>query len=98
MGSLSGSDFRKKWRCPSSDDLVAYNLATLQASHINAHLALCDFCAAELQLLSKFPPAEHCTETPAMPAHLRALAEALLTRDSFRQRSGMRVDEGDRHG
>ncbi|MCU1268701.1 MAG: hypothetical protein JWM21_5019 [Acidobacteria bacterium] len=101
MGSLSGSDFRKKWRCPSSEDLVAYpqrKLANLQASHINAHLAICDFCAAELQLLSKFPSAEHCTETPAMPVQLRVLAEALLTRGSFRQQSGMRVDKGDGHG
>lgn len=101
MGSLSGSDFRKKWRCPSAEALVSYHqrsLANWQTSHITAHLAMCDFCAAELQLLSKFSPAEHRTETPTMPAHLRALAEALLTSDNFRQRSVLRLDKQERRG
>jgi len=101
MGSLSGSDFRKKWRCPSTEALVSYHqrsLANWQTSHITDHLAMCDFCAAELQLLSKFSPTEHCTETPTMPAHLRTLAEALLTSDSFRRRSVLRVDRHERRG
>jgi anti-sigma factor ChrR (cupin superfamily) len=100
MGSISGSDFRKKWHCPSAEALVSYHrslLANLQSSRITAHLAMCDFCAAELQLLSKVPLAEHCSETPQMPEHLRALAEALLTSDSFRQRSTVQVDKQDRH-
>src|SRR6266550_3735515 len=90
MGSLSGSDFRKKWRCPSSQVLVSYHqreLSDWQMSQVASHLATCDFCAAELQLLSKFPLAEHCNESPAMPAHLRALAEALLTRNNLRRRN-----------
>ena len=89
MGSLSGSDFRKKWHCPSSQALVSYQQCDLldwQMSQVASHLATCDFCAAELQLLSKLPLAEHCKESPAMPAHLRALAEALLTRNSLLSR------------
>lgn len=100
MGSISGSDFRKKWHCPSAEALVSYNHsqpANWRTSRITAHLAICDFCAAELQLLSKFPLAEHCSETPQMPAHLRALAEALLSSDSFRRRSALQVDKEDRH-
>jgi hypothetical protein len=81
-----GTEFKKQRHCPSSQVLVSYhqhNLATWQTSPVTSHLAKCDFCAAELQLLSKFSLAEPCNESPVMPAHLRALARALLTRDSL---------------
>lgn len=92
MGSIPGSDFKKKWDCPSSEDLTSYqqrNLANWQNSHIVTHLAKCDYCAAELQLLSKFPLADYSYESPPMPASLRALAEALLASESVR-RQGLR--------
>ena len=94
MGSLSGSDFRKKWHCPSSQALVSYqqrDLSDGQLLQVASHLATCDFCAAELQLLSKLPLAEHCKESPPMPAHLRALAEALLARNNLRSRDFLAV-------
>ena len=84
MGLLSGSDFEKKWHCPPSLVLVSYyqrQLSIQQASQITSHLGTCDFCAAELQLLSKVPSATEFCDSPQMPEHLRALAVALLTKD-----------------
>jgi hypothetical protein len=101
MGSLSGNDFRKKWHCPSSQVLVSYHqrdLSDWQMSQVVFHLATCDFCAAELQLLSKFPLAEHCKESPAMPANLRALAEALLKKSDLRRRDLLAMTQDNRQG
>jgi hypothetical protein len=81
MGSLGGSGFEKKRRCPSSNLLLSYSqsdLAAEQTSQVASHIAACGFCAAELQLLSKHPPAEEFWEPAAVPPHLGALAEALL--------------------
>jgi len=47
---------------------------------IATHLAMCDFCGAEMQLLVKFPPHE-CAASSApceMSLPLRRLAEDLL--------------------
>ena len=84
MGSLSGDDFEKKRHCPSSEALVSYrqrHLSNGQMSQLASHLATCDFCAAELELLSRFPSTREFCESPEMPAHLRALAESLLRMD-----------------
>ena len=84
MGSVLGSDFKKKRQCPSSSALVSYHQRHLfngQISKVASHLAACEFCAAELQLLSRLPSATEICETPEMPAHLRALATALLCKD-----------------
>jgi hypothetical protein len=47
---------------------------------VASHLDECDFCGAEHQLLSAHAPAEveECA-LAAMPAHLRWLAESLLS-------------------
>jgi hypothetical protein len=47
---------------------------------VASHLDECDFCGAELQLLSEHEPAveEDCA-LGAMPPHLRWLAESLLS-------------------
>jgi hypothetical protein len=85
MGSL-GSAFAKKRCCPSSDILLSYHrsyLSSEQTPRITSHLATCDFCAAELQLLSKYPSAaEPCGRT-VMPPDLGALAAMLLTKDNL---------------
>jgi hypothetical protein len=81
MGSSPRSEFRKTWHCPTSQDLASFHLlkdAHPQDSHLASHLATCDFCAAELQLLSKFPLADYSGECPPMPASLQALAQALF--------------------
>jgi hypothetical protein len=47
---------------------------------VASHLDECDFCGAELQLLTEHRPtdAEECALTD-MPPHLRWLAESLLS-------------------
>ncbi|HEX8179985.1 MAG TPA: hypothetical protein VF525_10620 [Pyrinomonadaceae bacterium] len=47
---------------------------------VAAHLSECDFCAAELFLLTKFPPASLPQYAPVpMPEPLHRLARALLS-------------------
>ena len=82
MRSLSTATFRKQRSCPSSRVLLCYHDATLarRASQLVAeHLSACDFCGAELQLLSKFPPRGAARIQHArMPWHLYRLAKDLL--------------------
>lgn len=85
--------FGKSSNCPSSDDLLRLcderraacelRLSPAQRAALQQHLATCDFCAAELQLLAAHSsqPSKPYPSTPAqMPVHLYALARALLTR------------------
>lgn len=81
MSSLAGRAFEKARQCPSSEVLLSYQQQDLvrgQSWPIAAHLAVCDFCSAELQLLANYPAVKEAQEIPPMPASLRALAEALL--------------------
>lgn len=81
MGSNPGTDFRKKRRCPTSKDLDSYRrvlVESRQESDTANHLATCDFCASEFQLLSKLSLADNQCECRPVPSLLRALAEALL--------------------
>ncbi len=92
MRSSSTARFHKLPTCPSTEALRLHSLTTAkvgrreqQQSFIATHLAACDFCGAEMQLLSKFPPHE-CAATFApceMPLPLRLLAEDLLATPSF---------------
>ena len=83
MRSCGTVTFRKLQTCPASGVLLRYHETTLarQAGRAVAdHLSACDFCAAELQLLSKFPPKGAPAFQPArMPWHLYRLAKDLLT-------------------
>ena len=84
MSSLSGSAFEKKRHCPSSELLLSCQqreLTHAQTSQIAVHLAACDFCKAELQLLSRYPSAGDSYESPPVPSNLRTLAEDLLIRN-----------------
>jgi hypothetical protein len=82
MRSLSTATFRKHRTCPASDVLLLYCDAPLiheVEGLITDHLSSCDFCGAELQLLSKFPPTGKPTLQPVrMPWHLYRLAKDLL--------------------
>lgn len=87
MGSLEGSRFEKKRRYPSSQTLLSYyrsSLSDQQTPQVAFHLATCDFRAAELQLLSRYPSAEESCKPATMPPHLGALAEALMKKDCSR--------------
>ncbi|HEV2801790.1 MAG TPA: hypothetical protein VGW12_15045 [Pyrinomonadaceae bacterium] len=83
MGSVSTAKFYKHKTCPSSEMLLGYaragTLAKEVRQQLTAHLADCDFCDAELHLLSKFPPtgAPLCPRVK-MPFALYRLAKDLL--------------------
>ena len=79
--------FCKQLTCPSSETLLSYGAAALaneMKTHVKTHLAGCDFCGAELQLLTSHPPATvERYEQTKMPAPLRYLAESLLKAGSL---------------
>jgi hypothetical protein len=72
----------KSKTCPTAATLLLYGEASLEEEthgEIGRHLAHCDFCGAELQLLTKFPPRGRATFRPArMPLPLFRLAKDLL--------------------
>ena len=81
MPSAFVSLFHKKVGCPSSQDLLEYDqprLASARSRRIKAHLAYCDFCNAELQLLTQHRNTKDEYAFAEMPAQLRRLAERLL--------------------
>src|SRR3989442_11786595 len=81
MASSLVTVFRKRISCPSSQTLLAFHRSRLSyegSAHVETHLARCDFCNAELQLLTL-----HCDDAEEyafveMPAQLRRLAEGLM--------------------
>ncbi|CAN5648222.1 hypothetical protein BH24ACI3_BH24ACI3_04450 [soil metagenome] len=76
--------FCKNEDCPTSQELLAFELGDIPVADsrpIRAHLAVCEFCAAEIEFYEHYPPREDFTEAieyPAMPAPLQELAEALI--------------------
>lgn len=81
MRTSSITVFSKQATCPSAETLVSYNALNLHAgaaAHVLEHLSSCEFCNAELKLLSRHMPAEEEYSTAEIPAHLRSLAEALM--------------------
>ena len=84
MSSAFANLFCKRVSCPSSQSLLAYDqfrLGFLQTKRIDTHLINCDFCNAELQLLTRHRDNRDEASFPEMPAQLRRLAESLLNRD-----------------
>jgi hypothetical protein len=85
MPSSFATMFCKTVFCPSSQALLAYHRshhALKDKAHIEAHLASCDFCSAELQLLTQHRnDIEECASVE-MPVQLRRLAEDLLRRSA----------------
>ncbi len=82
MGSVSTATFCKRKTCPAAEMLLLYHDAALAPSlrrEVGAHLAGCDFCDAELFLLTRFPPPCLPRYAPvAIPESLYHLARALL--------------------
>ena len=73
--------FNKKVGCPSSQDLLEYDqlhLDSEQSLRVETHLADCDFCNAELQLLNRYQNTRDEYSFVEMPLQLRGLAERLL--------------------
>jgi hypothetical protein len=98
MSLLLMSLFCKTARCPTSQALLAYHrwyLATNDHASVQSHLASCDFCSAELQLLNRYPGDAEEYSFVEMPSQLRRLAEDLLKRSTatiseFAERGGNR--------
>jgi hypothetical protein len=81
MAMAFASLFHKKVGCPSSQNLLEHDQSRLASAHslrIEAHLAYCDFCNAELQLLNRHQNFKDEYSFAEMPSQLRGLAERLL--------------------
>ncbi len=77
--------FCKTAACPTSHALLAFRGSLINPkdlAFIESHLTCCDFCSAELQLLSRFRCEAEEYSFAEMPAQLRRLAEALLKRSA----------------
>ena len=80
MGSRSSTTaaFCKLRTCPTSETLLLYHDAALErdvTGEVTEHLLACDFCGAELHLLSRFLPAGPAVVRPVrMPWPLYRLA------------------------
>jgi len=89
MRSSSTARFQKTLTCPAAEALARYareNLTDGWHALVAVHLAACDFCGAEAQLLSRFaPPTTKALPFVAapLPHHLRRLAEDLLAQPSY---------------
>ncbi len=76
--------FCKSEDCPTSEDLLAFQTGDMPVSEgtaIRRHLAVCEFCAAEVEFYESYPPApvqEPNLEAESIPTPLYQLAEALL--------------------
>lgn len=86
MRSSSKVGFRKLLTCPQTEALLMFcrgEAATRDS--IAAHVRSCDFCGAETQLLSRFPPPANALPFAAfsIPAPLRLLAEEIFSEPSF---------------
>jgi hypothetical protein len=80
--SSPANNFCKTTRCPSSHTLLRYRrhrLPIAQRAEIEIHLRVCDFCNAELQLLTRHRNYLEDSRVVEMPGQLRELAENLLS-------------------
>jgi hypothetical protein len=81
--------FRKREDCPTSQQLLAYQLGDVEGGVgrvIGRHLAVCEFCNAEVDFYERYPQSpeepEDAAENVSMPEPLFELAEALLNKGS----------------
>ena len=88
MYRVSTARFRKLRTCPSAEVLILYKDAVLtreREERVARHLDACDFCGAEMQLLSKHW-SHDCPVvrgTDELPTNLRRLAEDLMAEPSI---------------
>ena len=82
MRSSRTAGFRKLRTCPQSEKLLTHCRSARPS--LAAHLASCDFCGAEMQLLSHFPPPANALPFVAlpMPDGLQRLAQEILAEPS----------------
>ena len=78
--------FRKLRTCPQTETLLTFSAGARRGGRVAEHVRSCDFCGAEVQLLSRHaPPAETLpfAAALAMPTPLRRLAEDILAEPSY---------------
>ncbi|MCY7376322.1 MAG: hypothetical protein LH472_10175 [Pyrinomonadaceae bacterium] len=81
MFSLKMVTFCKDVNCPSSPELLAFQCGETSAKEggkIERHLAVCEFCASEVEFYQHYPQAEESIAKVEIPIPLLELAEALL--------------------
>lgn len=88
MPSKSTARFRKLRTCPQTETLLTFSQSAHAASRrgrIAEHVESCDFCGAEVQMLSRHAPTGGALSLAphAMPAHLRRLAEDVLAEPCY---------------
>lgn len=107
MFSTTITGFRKNEDCPASQELLAYEtgaLGSVRELAIAEHLALCEFCEAEVEFYSRFPQEDMPNEAAVsadIPAPLFELAEALLKKqhtnakslNSLLKNNGLAIDK-----
>ena len=88
MPSTSTARFRKLRTCPHTETLLTFCRGARSAAlagRVAEHVESCDFCGAAAQLLSRHAPTADAPpfDAHALPAHLRRLAEDLLSAPSY---------------
>ena len=85
MSSSITAWFRKLRTCPRTETLLNFSARARRGGRVAEHVESCDFCGAEVQLLSRHaPPAAALPFAAlAMPAPLRRLAEDILAEPSY---------------
>ena len=86
MPSSTTAWFRKLRTCPQTETLLTFSAGAPRGGRVAEHVRSCEFCGAEVQLLSRHaPPADTLpfAALSAMPAPLRRLAEDILAEPSY---------------
>ncbi|HVF55408.1 MAG TPA: hypothetical protein VM934_04610 [Pyrinomonadaceae bacterium] len=88
MRFSSTAEYRKLKTCPSAEAMLLHDEARSagwQKESVAAHLAACDFCGAEMQMLTRHPPREWASPSSVceIPLTLRRLAEDLMAGPSL---------------
>jgi hypothetical protein len=84
-GRQKSLPFKKTAICPSSSTLLSFQVDRLSpeiAKLVKFHLKSCEFCNAELSLLTHHQKPQKRERAPEIPMNLRILAESLLCRTS----------------
>jgi hypothetical protein len=84
MPSSMTAWFRKLRTCPRTETLLTFSAGVHRGELIAEHVESCDFCGAEVQLLSRHapPPAALPFAALALPEPLRQLAQDILAEPS----------------
>lgn len=88
MPSTSTARFRKLRTCPQTETLLTFcrgAWAAARGGRVAEHVESCDFCGAEVQMLSRHAPTADALplDARALPEHLRRLAEDVLSEPSY---------------